>query len=330
MSDSIPTTQQILGAWESNNSSSRAWDQLIVGQRGAKNSVDPTRPYAFFNEPEFSSNRVVEEVSTLFLVNQECPFRCLMCDLWKNTLDSKIAVGKIPDQIRFALRQLAPAPHVKLYNSANFFDPNAIPVEDYDSILELVQDKQTVIVENHPKILPATLPYFQERLPGTLEIAMGLETIHPDILPRLNKRMDLTDFERACEKLINWEVQIRTFILLRPPGLNESEGCDWALRAVEFAFRNGVGVCTIIPTRAGNGMMETLQAAGHFQPPTLRSLESVLEAGLAMEQGRVFVDLWDAETMSGCQQCKSARIDRMQQMNFTQQIPPAISCDCDA
>ena len=27
------------------------------------------------------------DVATLFLTNRECPFRCLMCDLWKNTLE---------------------------------------------------------------------------------------------------------------------------------------------------------------------------------------------------------------------------------------------------
>ena len=37
---------------------------------------------------------------------------------------------------------------------------------------------------------------------GRLEIAMGLETVHPEVLRRLNKRMTLDDFERATTFLL--------------------------------------------------------------------------------------------------------------------------------
>ena len=71
----------------------------------------------------------VEDVATL-LSNRECPFRCLMCDLWKNTTTDASPDGAVAAQIEYALARLPPALHVKLYNAGNFFDAQAIPPAD--------------------------------------------------------------------------------------------------------------------------------------------------------------------------------------------------------
>ena len=138
----------------------------IISARGPKNVVDPSRPYALLVEDERSARGLIEPMATLFLTNRECPFHCLYCDLWKNTTDETLAPGLIPAQIEFALSQLPPARHIKLYNSGNFFDSRAIPVEDHPRIAELVQGFQTVIVENHPRMTDARAVEFRQRLPG--------------------------------------------------------------------------------------------------------------------------------------------------------------------
>ena len=298
----------------------------ILAVRGPKNRVDITRPYAYLSEDERSAAGLVERVTTLFLTNRECPFHCLYCDLWKNTTDETLAPGMIPAQIEFALAQLPPAPHIKLYNSGNFFDPRAIPVEDHPRIAELVQGFQTVIVENHPRMTDQRAIEFRRRIPGEFEIALGLETIHPEVLPRLNKGMTLDDFDRAAGFLRQNEIEVRAFILLRPPYLTEEQGVEWALKSIEHAFAQGTRVCCVIPTRDGNGIMEQLGREGHYAPPKLSSLERVLESALQIKCGRVFVDLWDARRFSTCVHCVEARLERLQRMNLSQQTEPAIVC----
>jgi radical SAM enzyme (TIGR01210 family) len=300
----------------------------ILAARGTKNSVDPQRPYAFLVEEEYSAAGDVVPVATVFLTNRECPFRCLMCDLWQNTTDETVPPGAIPAQIDYALARLPPARQIKLYNSGNFFDPQAIPKEDHTAIIERVHGFDSVIVENHPRLTNETCVDFRDQLGTQLEVALGLETIHPDVLPALNKQMTVDDFDLATRFLLSHGIAVRAFILLRPPFLTEEEGLQWAIRSIEHAFSVGVGCCSVIATRAGNGIMERLQTLGSFASPSLRSLEAVLCAGIAMQAGRVFVDLWGAEQFSRCGQCGPARIQRLRRMNLSQRIEPAVACGC--
>lgn len=295
-------------------------DAEILALRGPKAAVDVGRPYAYLVEPECGADGQVADVATLFLTNRECPFRCLMCDLWRHTTDSRVPLGAIPAQIEFALTQLPPARRIKLYNSGNFFDHQAIPPEDYPRIAELVRSFETVIVENHPRLCGDDCLRFRDLLSGELEIALGLETVHPDILPRLNKRMTLDDFGRATEFLKRAGIRLRAFLLLKPPFMTELEGLDWTKKSIDFAQDCGVDVCVVIPTRGGNGMLEQLAAGGQFSPPSLESLAACLEYGLQRRRGRVFVDLWDAERFAGDDPVARQRVERLRTMNLTQHL----------
>ena len=302
----------------------------ILAARGKKNRLDPTRPYAYLLEPEYSERGQVENVATVFLTNRECPFRCLMCDLWKNTLDERVPPRAIEQQIEFALGQLGLAPVIKLYNSGNFFDAQAIPPDEFAAIAARLSPFRRVIVESHPKLCGDEAFRFRDLLTGDLEVAIGLESIHPAVLPRLNKQMSLSDVSGAVSRLRVGGIHVRAFVLLRPPFLGEAEGIEWALRSIEFAFEAGVECCAVIPTRTGNGILEELEAAGHFTPPAFESMEAVLTAGLELNRGRVFVDLWDCERFYRCQQCGPMRKQRLHQMNLTQTLQPPIQATCCA
>lgn len=305
----------------------RITDAAVLAARPAKNAVDPGRPYAFLVEPERTARGTVEDVATIFLTNRECPFRCVMCDLWENTTDATVRVGSIPAQIDYALERLPPARHVKLYNSGNFFDSKAIPREDLPAIAERVRGFETVIVENHPRLCGDGCRRFRDLIGTDLEIALGLETIHPEVLSALNKRMTLDDFERAVGLLVGDDIAVRAFVLLGLPWIEEAEAADWAVRSVEFAFSIGVGCCSVIPTRAKHGVLSQLERDGAFRSPSLATLERVAEEAVRLGGGRAFVDLWEAERLESCHVCASQRIERMRTMNFTQRVPPGVRCD---
>lgn len=292
----------------------------ILAARGPRNPVDPLLPWHFLIEPEYSRRGHVDDVATIFLTNRECRFRCLMCDLWKNTIETSVPVGAIPAQMDFALQQLPPARHIKLYNSGNFFDQKAIPIADWPAIADRVREFETVIVENHPNLCGPHCQEFQHLCGTQLEVALGLETSHTSTLARLNKQMTTQDFARACEQLLKDHILIRAFVLLKPPGTTEQQGIERAIASVQFAFDCGVSCCSVIPVRAGNGIMEQLTKHGEFSPPFLSSLETVIRETLGWHRGRVFADLWDAEQFADDANTAQEQMARLEAMNLTQRV----------
>ena len=303
-------------------------DQWILSLRGNKNPVDPQRPYSWLVEKERTISGKIEDTGIIFLTNRECPFHCLMCDLWKNTTDESVPAGAIPAQIAWTLERMPEVKHLKLYNSGSFFDERAIPLEDYKEIASLLKKFETIIIECHPKLINDKCIKFRELLTPELHIALGLETIHPKILTYLNKHMTLLDFSNSVDFLTNHDIRTRAFILLRPPLLSESDGIYWAERSIDFAFRSGVECCTIIPVRSGNGAMDFLMKKGDFSLPDIRSLETVLKYGIGLKSGRVFADVWNLGIFSTCTKCLDERTGRLVEMNLSQEIATPIKCEC--
>ncbi|PWN07271.1 radical SAM protein [Rhodohalobacter mucosus] len=304
-------------------------NKSIQDYRPEKEAMDPYRPYLWLHEEEVQSDGCLSSVNTIFLTNRECPFKCTMCDLWRHTLDEPTPGGAIPEQIRFAQKKLPDADVVKLYNSGNFFDGKAIPRDDYREIADLLSDYDHIIVENHPKLIGDFIPEFRDMLNGSFEIAMGLESIHPVVMPGLNKQITRENYRRASEYLVENGMDVRAFVLLNPPFLtDERENIEWCLKTVEFAFDCGASAVSVIPTRDGNGIMEELRVRGEYVPPRLSALEEVFDRALQMKKGRVFADLWDLEKFSDCSECFEERKKRLEAMNLGQKKFPLVECRC--
>ena len=254
-------------------------DRFVLEHRGAKNLVDPRRAYATAWEEEPDESGALVPTAVVFLTNRECPFRCVMCDLWTNTLDESVPPGAIPLQIRTALAGLQPARHIKLYNAGSFFDPQQIPIEDDEAIARGVEGFDRVVVESHPAFLSGAYAErcrrFKAAIGGRLEVAIGLETAQPEVLARLNKRMTLDAFRRAADFLHSQDIDLRVFVLLSPPFMPAEQAVEWACRSIDLAAECGATVCSVVPTRGGNGAMEALGEAS--APPRLPALESVID-----------------------------------------------------
>jgi radical SAM enzyme (TIGR01210 family) len=305
-----------------------AW---ILAQRPPRPAApDPNAPHGVFLERERLASGAVVDSGVVLLTNRECPWRCLMCDLWKDTTRDPVPVGAIPRQLEVAVREWStsgPLPvQVKLYNSGSFFDPAAIPPADYEPIARRIDFARHVVVESHPLLVGDRARELRDLLSGSLEVALGLETAHPEVLEKLNKGFDLAQFERAAGFLSEERIAMRAFILVNPPLLGGAPGLEWAVKSAEFAFSCGAGAVTLIPTRAGNGAMERLLESGEFVPPTLSMLEASQRAALALGRGRVFADTWALEPFSACPHCLAVRRERLETVNQTQRDLPPVRC----
>jgi archaeosine synthase beta-subunit len=301
----------------------------IKSLRIQKNRINPKRPYAYSVERERSRFGSIDDTATVLLTNKECPYTCLMCDLWKNTTEQQVSAEDIKEQINWVFPLINSALHIKIYNSGNFFDLKAIPEEVYPFFSEKLYSFKTLIVECHPRLVNNRCLNFRNMINSELQIAIGLETSNPRILSRLNKNMTIEDYAKSVKFLTMNKIHVRTFILLKTPFQDEAESVKWAKRSIEFAFQCGVECCVIIPTRTGNGAMDWLKNNGYFKPPLIESLEEVLDYGISLQGGRVFADIWDLEKFSDCNQCFEERKDRLNSMNLNQVILDRIICKCN-
>jgi radical SAM enzyme (TIGR01210 family) len=309
--------------------SSRTEDARIRSLRPPKLATNAWKAHGFIIDAERRPDGGLERALTIFLTGAECPFTCSFCDLWRYTIDGPTPAGAIPQQIDDTLKVLErPLPQrIKLYNASNFFDRQAVPVDDLPRIAGQCAAFAGVTVESHVNTVGETAVDFSRRIPGRLEIALGLETVHPAALPYLNKRLELPRFDRTVAFLRERDIDVRVFVLLGAPYVPPDACVESAVRAVERAAQAGACVVAIIPVRGGNGEMDRLRDAGHFTPPTLGQLEHALDGCLPRHDCVVTVDLWDVERLQACAACAPSRVERLRRMNLTQRAEPRVACD---
>ena len=314
-----------------------ARDRFVLERRGPRIQHDPWRYQGLIVEDERTEQGSRARMATVFLTGRECPWRCAMCDLWRYTTAADTPRGALASQTANALeaaRADADPRVVKLYNAGSFFDPRAVPPDDFEEIASALTGIEHVIVESHPALVDDPVDRWIAAFsrpagsgaPTTLEVAMGLETAHPEALEKLNKRMTLDGFDRAARWLARHGIAVRAFVLVHPPFIPGAERETWLARSVDHAFAAGATAVSLIPLRGGNGTVEALAAEGLCDMPRLADLERAFALALPRARGRVFADLWDLERLASCPDCFGPRRDRLATMNLHQEARPRIPC----
>ncbi len=312
----------------------------IESVRPAKNRPSPwSIPKVLHSlEPDGKGGDV--ETTTVFLTGAECPFRCTMCDLWAYTSSERTPVGAIPFQLSQVLSvgDSDKRRWLKLYNASNFFEPRSIPQEDLAKIAGYCSKFERVIVENHPRFCDDRMQSFAQTIRGQLEVAMGLETIHPVALADMNKGMTLDDFDRAVETCHKLAIDVRAFVLLHPPGIPMPESMEWTWKTVAYALERQVRHVSIIPTRAGNGWIDALVEQTQYQLPTVELVRALYvtryEHDIQIPYSSVVeFDLWDWDNLKGgCAYCRPILKELISKCNRTQNLIPMneikIDCEC--
>ena len=305
-----------------------AADARIRRLRPPKPRVDPYTAHGALVEEERRPDGTREKALTIFLAGAECPFTCSFCDLWRYTIDGPTPPGALVAQVEKVLNTITtPVPRrLKLYNASNFFDRRAVPLADRDRLAALAEPFTGVTVESHVNTIGQETLAFARRLRGRLEVAVGLETIHPEASARLNKRLELPRFDAAARLLADHGIDLRVFVLVGAPHVPPAESVAWTIRSVEYAVSRGASVVAIIPVRGGNGELERLQSLGEFTPPTLSQLEEVLDGCLQFTECVVTADTWEVELLAPCGACRVARVDRLRRINLTGRAESRVDC----
>ena len=250
-------------------------DRWVLARRGAKAALDPARAVRL-RSGRTSVTRPARSCRRRCLPHQrECPFRCVMCDLWmQHARRHRSPQATIPEQIRRALAALPPVRQVKLYNAGSFFDPAAIPVEDDSRSPRLVGGLDRVIVEAHPAFLRGAAWRSVPPLPRCIERPAGSGHRARDGAPGRAGAAQQADDARlvrdaAADFLVRHDIdsarvraaQARRSCRRTKVSHGRADRSTWPASA-------GPPPAPSFPTRRGNGALEAIGEPG--SPPSLR------------------------------------------------------------
>jgi len=226
---------------------------------------------------------------TVILDTPGCPWYdaggCLMCG-YSGGLDGREA-PPVREQFDAAMRRFSGHAYIKVYNSSSFFHEGSISRDDQRYILERIKGVGALpIVETEPTFLDQGTRELLESIGGGVMVALGVESSSDDVLTRsVRKRARASDLKAAADILHSLGCTVKSYVLFRPPFLNEAEAMEDAVSSIadvaprsEWISVNPVNIQARTP-------LKELERSGLYSTGWLWSLLEVMEKGLDVLNG---------------------------------------------
>jgi archaeosine synthase beta-subunit len=243
-------------------------------------------------EESFHGENVKRAV--VFLLTNGCEWAlrsghgCTMCGhLAKQTrTEQPISADHFVGQFRAALRTInsSDAPVLNIFNNGSFFNEREIPAEARRSILRMTNESPSVkklLVECRPEYVDKTVvDEIRSLIPNKeVEIAIGLESASDQVRRlSINKGFSLREFAQAAEVIKGNGLGLKTYVLLKPPFLSESEAIEDTVETIQAAFSMGVDTVSLeAMTVQRHTLVEYLTERGAYRVPWLWSILEVVK-----------------------------------------------------
>ena len=288
--------------------------------------------------------------AVIFLLSNGCEwalksaYGCTMCGHIAKQVRSRqpISADDFIVQFRTAFSSVdfKGIPILNIFNNGSFLNENELPSDARRTILRLISEKKGIrklLIESRPEfITESILRETKSLLPGKeLEIAIGLETA--DDFRRIlsvNKGFSLSQFTEAANIILKHKVQLRCYLLLKPPFYSEKEAIDDAVASIKTAFSLGVKTTSLeAMTVQKYTLIEYLYNNNSYRMPWLWSIIEVIKK--TSHLGRVFVGLFKFYPSpnfvpNNCGVCNNKTMDAIVEYNRT--LNPGVfdrlDCQC--
>lgn len=240
-------------------------------------------PVAVWRGRDLFDGRVAES-TTLILRTRGCRWnRCVMCGYAQEGVDA--SAEDIIAQFRSILDKVEGAELVKIYTSGSFLDPAEVPEAARLEILRSLRDMDVrrLIIESRPEYIDR--PALEQILSFLdVEIGIGLESSSDLVRTHLiNKGFKFFDFTGASDMIHSLGGRVKTYLLLKPPGLSEMEAIVDAMRSARDAEPYSDIISLNLCNVQRNTPLERMWQRGGYRPPWLWSAVEVLrEASLGI------------------------------------------------
>lgn len=238
---------------------------------------------------------------------------------------------------------------VKLYNSGSFLDPKEIPVETQKSIvakIAKIDHIQEFIIECLPEIINMQISVLEELTKifnnRPIFIGVGLESTNAYVLRSyVNKPFTFENqFIKCVQNAEKIGVQIKPYLLLKPPFLSEQEAIDDAIHSIKDTFqKSSCKVISLNPVCVhADTLVDVLWKKQEYSPPWLWSvLEVLIESQKFIPaDGKLICEVMAGGLERGphnCGQCDGRVLKEIEYFSLNQKFSPALehlTCECKA
>ncbi len=232
-----------------------------------------------------------------------------------------------------ALSQLDGISFLKIYTSGSFLDEDEITSGTSDYMLKRCADAHLrLLFESRPGYVTNEKLDHMLAIHDDLEIALGLESSNDNVLRySINKGFTVVDYAKATAVLDSKGIDLRTYVLLKPPFLTESEAIEDAKATIAFAAKSSKTI-SLNPVNVQRGtLVERLWRNWAYRPPWLWSVLKVLRESDSKGK-RLVCDPTGGGKERGahnCGKCDEVILDSVRAYSMTQDRLRLGSPECD-
>ena len=258
---------------------------------------------------------------------------CSMCG-YNIESSGSVTPENIRKQFLRAVERLGDVRFLKIYTSGSFLDEREIPRDVAGEILRYAADHGTrLLFETRPEYVTYETLDRILKAHDRLEVALGLESANDRVLRySINKGFTVKDYDDAARRLADRGIDVRTYILLKPPFLTEAEAIADARAAVAHASEVSKTV-SLNPVNVQRGtLVERLWRNWAYRPPWLWSVLEVLRTS-EKAGSRIVCDPTGGGKERGahnCGRCDGVILDSIRAFSLSQDISKlgAPECEC--
>lgn len=270
---------------------------------------------------------------------------CYMCG-FKYATNKYTRGRRLPASLYILLAQIAwrrikkeEPTELWIYNGGNFLNDEEIPVSFQHWICSRIRESKInrLLVESRPEYINyERLSILNSIIGGKkLMIGIGLECENDDIRKTcINKGFLREDFEKAVDIAKRANVEVLTYVFLKPINLSEKASIEQAVDTIKYAFKKG---SNLVALEAAIVQEETMMAEQYkkseFRPPWLWSVMEVIER--ARSFGHIYLGRFEDNPPPvaipyNCEKCSEEIMELLQKYRETNnaELLSKINCDC--
>ena len=248
-------------------------------------SWDAARPATVYTTPEMLPDGTPCTAATVILRTKGCHWwwssGCTFCGYFNDTRDD-VTNGDLHAQWTAAKEKFdnfKDQAMVKVYTSGSLLEDREIPVEFQETVLrDCAQLGKELIVESRCEQLTEEKLAWATSINPSFTVAIGLEAYDDEVLRfHVNKGFSTASWDRAVTNLEKHKLRIKTYLMFKPPFMNEADALDHCVRWIEAVAERSDEI-SVNPMNIQRGtVIDRLHRHNEYRPPWLWSLVDMIQ-----------------------------------------------------